>query len=89
MAVEAAAPGMAPGLVGDLAAKVDDIWNFDVPEACIGGFACAKDENPAEPEYSPLVAEVCFSFSCLLSHWIILALLSKLLRDSSNFCLSA
>lgn len=50
MTVDAVPLGMVPGLVGDLAASVDDIWNFDALEVCIGGFACAKDENPAEPE---------------------------------------
>lgn len=58
-----------------------------------GGFkAVVLDAPPAklvEPEYSPLVAEDCFSFSCLFSHWIIWALLSKLLRDSSSLVLSA
>lgn len=48
--VDAAPPAIAAGLVGDLAARVDDIWNFDALEFYIGGFACGKDEKPALPE---------------------------------------
>ena len=40
-----------------------------------GGFKAVVLEAPpaklVEPEYNPLVAEDCFSLSCLLSHWII------------------
>ena len=35
--------------------------------------------------YRPEVTELCFSFNCLLNHWMSCALLSKLLMDSSNF----
>lgn len=48
--VDDAPPATGPGLVGDLAAKVDEIWNFDALDDCIGGFACGNDENPALPE---------------------------------------
>jgi hypothetical protein len=38
IALEAPAPGKPPSLVGERAARVEDIWNLDAPAVDIGGF---------------------------------------------------
>lgn len=89
---------------GDLAKDITDdyclfwpIWSIAVNDGLnvfeliwevldMGGF----EESPPVtlPEYRPETVDACFSLSCLLSHVIMFALLSKLLRDSSSLVLS-
>ena len=49
IAPDVVAPPSAPSLVGERAAMVDGIWNFEAPVVDIGGFNWpAVDENPPE-----------------------------------------
>ena len=71
--------------IWSIAEKLGLNWDPEVMEG-VGGL---EAPTPPKLEYRPLVVEDYFSLSYLLSQDIMLALLSRLLRDSSSFFLRA